>query len=64
MSSGVFLSKDNANERYESLLSDCRVQLIFSKEDAKRRQSQIKPSQLQAQMQYFPFFLPTINFLH
>ena len=33
--------KDNANERNESLLSNCRVQLIFCKDNAKRRQRKI-----------------------
>ena len=29
----ILLSKDFANERNESLLSNCRVQLILSKEE-------------------------------
>jgi len=29
--------KDNANERNESLLSNCRVQLIFCKDNANER---------------------------
>ena len=33
--------KDNANERNVSLLTDCRVQLIFCKDNAKRRQRKI-----------------------
>ena len=37
---------------------------ILCKDNAKRRQCQIKLPQKQAKMQYFPFFLPTINFLH
>ena len=37
----IIICKDNANERNESLLSDCRVQLIFCKDNAKRRQRKI-----------------------
>jgi len=32
-----FFCKENANERNESLLSNCRVQLFFCKENANER---------------------------